>query len=89
VAIVGKYIKEGVCKQGQGAHLQAAGGARARGSQFIIISLRNNMFELADKLVGIYKTHDMTQTVTINPKLMIQQIQALRPDEDPEDKVIA
>ena len=28
------------------------------------------MFELCDKLVGIYKTHDVTQTITINPKLM-------------------
>ena len=46
------------------------------------------MFELADKLVGIYKTHDVTQTVTINPKLMIQQIQAVRQDEDPEEKAI-
>ena len=28
----------------------------------------NNMFELADRLVGIYKTHDVTKSVTINPK---------------------
>lgn len=27
------------------------------------------MFELADRLVGIYKTHDATKSVTINPKL--------------------
>lgn len=40
---------------------------RTRNAQFIIISLRNNMFELADRLVGIYKTHDVTKTVTINP----------------------
>ena len=37
-------------------------------TQFIIISLRNNMFELADRLVGIYKTHNATKSVTINPK---------------------
>ena len=30
---------------------------------------RNNMFELADRLVGIYKTNDATKSVTINPKL--------------------
>jgi structural maintenance of chromosome 4 len=29
--------------------------ARTKNAQFIIISLRNNMFELADRLVGIYK----------------------------------
>jgi len=41
---------------------------RTRDAQFIIISLRNNMFELADRLVGIYKTADVTKSVTINPK---------------------
>jgi structural maintenance of chromosome 4 len=33
----------------------------------VIISLRNNMFELADRLVGIYKTNNTTKTVAINP----------------------
>ena len=41
---------------------------RTKNAQFIIISLRNNMFELADRLVGIYKTHNATKSVTINPK---------------------
>lgn len=36
---------------------------RAKDAQFIIISLRNNMFEIADRLVGIYKTHDITKTI--------------------------
>ncbi len=40
---------------------------RTRDAQFVIISLRNNMFELADRLVGIYKTDNATKTVTINP----------------------
>ncbi|KAL3847105.1 hypothetical protein ACJMK2_018035 [Sinanodonta woodiana] len=40
---------------------------RTRNAQFIIISLRNNMFELADRLVGIYKTDYCTKSVTINP----------------------
>ena len=31
---------------------------------------RSNMFELADRLVGIYKTHDCTKSVTINPGLV-------------------
>uniref|UniRef100_A0A452ZFI6 Uncharacterized protein n=5 Tax=Aegilops tauschii TaxID=37682 RepID=A0A452ZFI6_AEGTS len=30
-------------------------------------SLRNNMFELADRLVGIYKTDNCTKSITINP----------------------
>jgi structural maintenance of chromosome 4 len=40
---------------------------RTKNAQFIIISLRNNMFELADRLVGIYKTNNITKSVTINP----------------------
>ncbi|XP_064620536.1 structural maintenance of chromosomes protein 4-like [Lineus longissimus] len=40
---------------------------RTKNAQFIIISLRNNMFELADRLIGIYKTYNSTKSVTINP----------------------
>lgn len=40
---------------------------RTRDAQFVIISLRNNMFELADRLVGIYKTNNATKSVAINP----------------------
>jgi len=43
---------------------------RTRNAQFIIISLRSNMFELADRLVGIYKTYNCTKSVTINPNLI-------------------
>ncbi|GLG96606.1 Uncharacterized protein GBIM_03539, partial [Gryllus bimaculatus] len=41
---------------------------RTKNAQFIIISLRSNMFELADHLIGIFKTWDCTKSVTINPK---------------------
>ena len=41
---------------------------RTKNAQFVIISLRNNMFELADRLVGIYKTHNTTKSVTIDPE---------------------
>jgi len=40
---------------------------RTKNAQFVIISLRNNMFELTDRLVGIYKTNDQTKSITINP----------------------
>lgn len=43
---------------------------RTKNAQFIIISLRSQMFELADRLVGIYKTHNATKSVTINPGLI-------------------
>eukprot|EP00548_Thalassiothrix_antarctica_P014783 CAMPEP_0194173054 /NCGR_PEP_ID=MMETSP0154-20130528/7439_1 /TAXON_ID=1049557 /ORGANISM="Thalassiothrix antarctica, Strain L6-D1" /LENGTH=1322 /DNA_ID=CAMNT_0038885969 /DNA_START=60 /DNA_END=4024 /DNA_ORIENTATION=+ len=41
---------------------------KTKNAQFIIISLRNNMFELADRLVGIYKTDHCTKSVTIDPR---------------------
>jgi len=40
---------------------------RTANAQFIIISLRHNMFELSDRLIGIYKTYDSTKSTTINP----------------------
>jgi structural maintenance of chromosome 4 len=43
---------------------------RTKDAQFIIISLRNNMFELADKLVGVYKTYDKTKIVHFVPSKM-------------------
>ncbi|KAF5289359.1 hypothetical protein FQR65_LT11870 [Abscondita terminalis] len=41
---------------------------RTKNAQFIIISLRSNMFELCDHLIGIYKTFSCTKTVCIDPR---------------------
>ncbi|KAI9800240.1 MAG: hypothetical protein M1825_004224 [Sarcosagium campestre] len=38
---------------------------RTKNAQFIVISLRNNMFELASRLVGVYKVNHMTKSITI------------------------
>ena len=35
---------------------------------------RSNMFELADRLVGIYKTDNCTKSVTINPHLIEETV---------------
>lgn len=43
---------------------------RTVNAQFIIISLRDKMFELASKLVGIYKTYDISKTISIVPSLI-------------------
>ncbi|NWW70386.1 SMC4 protein, partial [Climacteris rufus] len=43
---------------------------QTRNAQFIIISLRNNMFEIADRLIGIYKTQNTTKSVATNPKVL-------------------
>ncbi|KAJ6247945.1 structural maintenance of chromosomes protein [Anaeramoeba flamelloides] len=40
---------------------------RTQNAQFVIISLRNNMFELANRLIGIYKTENCTKSIAINP----------------------
>lgn len=45
--------------------------AVCRNAQFVVISLRNNMFELADHLVGIYKTHNCTKSVAIHPNALV------------------
>ncbi|KAK9479861.1 RecF/RecN/SMC [Lipomyces japonicus] len=43
---------------------------RTKNAQFIVISLRNNMFELAKQLVGIYKVNHMTKSITIQNRQM-------------------
>ncbi|XP_072035252.1 LOW QUALITY PROTEIN: structural maintenance of chromosomes protein 4-like [Amphiura filiformis] len=48
---------------------------RTKNAQFVVISLRNNMFELADRLVGIYKTDNCSKTVAINPKKLLAESQ--------------
>uniref|UniRef100_A0A183UUA5 Structural maintenance of chromosomes protein n=1 Tax=Toxocara canis TaxID=6265 RepID=A0A183UUA5_TOXCA len=42
---------------------------RTKNAQFIIISLRSNMFELGDRLVGIYKTFDCTKNVLVDASI--------------------
>ncbi|KAF8324062.1 RecF/RecN/SMC protein [Clavulina sp. PMI_390] len=39
---------------------------RTKNAQFIIISLRNDMFELSHRLIGIYKTSNATRSVSID-----------------------
>lgn len=46
---------------------------RTKNAQFIVISLRNNMFELAARLVGVYKVNHMTKSVTIENKDFINR----------------
>jgi hypothetical protein len=43
---------------------------RTKNAQFIIISLRNNMFELCDRLFGIYKVKNCTSATYISPCLL-------------------
>jgi structural maintenance of chromosome 4 len=38
---------------------------RTKNAQFVIISLRNNMFELSSRLVGIYKTNGQTKSLAV------------------------
>jgi hypothetical protein len=43
----------------------------------LVCSLRNNMFELADRLVGIYKTDNCTKSITINPGSFAESMEAV------------
>ena len=47
---------------------------RTKNAQFIVISLRNHMFELANQLIGIYKVNDMTKNISIYPGQFIELI---------------
>lgn len=38
-----------------------------RNAQFIVVSLRYQMFEVADQLVGIYKTKDVSHSLCVSP----------------------
>lgn len=52
---------------------------RTKNAQFIVISLRNNMFELASRLVGVYKVNHMVSF----PSLSTLAVQSLRQDHRP------
>ena len=67
---------------------------RTKDSQFIIISLRNQMFELANELIGIYKTFDITKVVVFNPNsydvrgrpVIIEKSKSSKKKEESKDK---
>ena len=49
----------------------------------MVISLRDNMFELADHLVGIYKTSNCTKSVAIDPNRFVVGANAVRQQQRP------
>ncbi|KAK3191917.1 Structural maintenance of chromosomes protein 4 [Lecanicillium sp. MT-2017a] len=57
---------------------------RTKNAQFIVISLRNNMFELASRLVGVYKVNHMTKSVAIENQDFI-----VRPQPQPRPTLAA
>ncbi|CCD23232.1 condensin subunit SMC4 NDAI_0B01970 [Naumovozyma dairenensis CBS 421] len=46
---------------------------RTKNAQFIVISLRNNMFELAQQLIGIYKRDNKTKSAAIRNKDFLKE----------------
>lgn len=42
---------------------------RTKNAQFIVISLRNNMFELASRLVGVYKVNHMVSRLELSGRM--------------------
>ena len=64
---------------------------RTKHAQFIVISLRNNMFELAERLIGIYKVNHMTKSVTVENRdyLAVQRREAMREAQTRANAVLA
>ncbi|CAI5443939.1 unnamed protein product [Caenorhabditis angaria] len=48
---------------------------RTKNAQFIIISLRNQMFEVGNRLIGVYKVNDCTHHVVLAPKQLKNTVQ--------------
>jgi structural maintenance of chromosome 4 len=61
---------------------------KTRNAQFIVISLRSNMYEMADKLFGIYKTLDTTKSVSIEPELITKRISKLSTEQKNENDFV-
>lgn len=51
-------------------------------AQFIVISLRNYMFEQADRLVGIYKINDCTGSIAITPADYSSSLKTTKKEEE-------
>jgi ABC-type multidrug transport system ATPase subunit len=47
---------------------------RTKNTQFIIISLRSNMFELADSLLGVYKVDNMSYSIHLGVGKLLEQL---------------
>jgi structural maintenance of chromosome 4 len=62
VSIIANYIRERVCSSHCRCEIASLtpGSLQTKSAQFIIISLRSDMFELSHRLVGIYKTQNQT-----------------------------
>jgi len=56
---------------------------RTKNAQFIIISLRNDMFELSHRLIGIYKTANATRSITIDNHALQSAIPHHPPPQPP------
>ena len=77
VSIVANYIKERT-KNAQfiiiSLRLVRSCLSSSLQNNYRFILFRSNMFELADRLVGIYKTDNCTKSVTVNPHLMEEAV---------------
>merc|ERR1712071_418241 len=49
---------------------------RTKNAQFIIISLRSQMYELANQLIGIYKNFNCTKSVCVLPSTIVEMYEA-------------
>jgi structural maintenance of chromosome 4 len=61
---------------------------RARDAQFFIISLRNDMFELASRLVGIYKIQHTSYSVVLDPGAVALSVDPVEAPSEKENRTI-
>jgi structural maintenance of chromosome 4 len=59
---------------------------QACNAQFIVISLRQNMFEMSDKMIGIYKILDVTQNVSIAPRKFERMLEEQKQEEEKQER---
>lgn len=47
---------------------------KTKNSQFIVVSLNNELFEKADLLVGIYKVHNISHSISLDVVSLLKQL---------------
>lgn len=47
---------------------------RTEDAQFIVVSLRNNMFEISNRLIGVYKHDNKAKSVVFDPKSCLVEV---------------
>lgn len=72
VSIVAEFIRQSM----NNAPASASPTNHSTRAQFLVISLRNDMFEAANQLVGVYKIANRTRSIAVDPLKLAQKVAA-------------